>query len=81
MFSQPAMKYPSSNAAVSGATQAQRKPSSPRSQPNERANRRERRARENHHSPEFAHGFHWPQFYLICEGNSSSWGDGPHFHG
>ena len=39
------------------------KPSPPRSQPHERANRSERRAYENHHPTEFAHGFHSFQFY------------------
>jgi hypothetical protein len=46
------------------AAKAQRKPSAARAQPHERANSRKCRARKDHRSPEFAQGFHQPQFYL-----------------
>jgi hypothetical protein len=50
------------------ASEPQWQPSPPCSQPDERADRRKRRAGENHRSPEFAHGLHQFQFYLIFKG-------------
>src|SRR6266851_3464697 len=53
-------------------SEPQWKPSPPRGNPHQRANRRERRTREDHHSPEFAHRFHCFRFYRIARDSTTS---------